>query len=146
MIRGSIMAQTRSALHRWLPASPRIGSASRGRAVLGALCAVFVAFAAGGCTYRMNVQQGNVVEMEDLNQVREGMTRSQVQFLLGTPMISDPFHSDRWDYTYSFREGRRRNVTRHWVTIYFDEDRVVRIETHIPPPGGQNTEVASRGN
>src|SRR5690606_33522117 len=83
----------------------------------------------------MSVQQGNVVDVADLEQVREGMTRSQVQFLLGTPLISDPFHADRWDYTYFFRQGRKRDVTRYWVTIYFEDDRVVRIETRIPPRG-----------
>jgi len=111
--------------------------------VLAALCAVLLVASAGGCAFRMSVQQGNIVELEDLNQVREGMTRSQVQFLLGTPLISDPFHADRWDYTYFYRQGRRRQVSRHWVTIYFEDDRVARIETRIPPPGGENVDVAA---
>src|SRR5690606_15244708 len=125
-----------------------LDSARRARTVLAALLAVVVACAATGCAFRIDVQQGNIVEMEDLNQVREGMTRSQVQFLLGTPLISDPFHSDRWDYTYYYRQGRRRQVSRHWVTIHFEDDRVARIETHIAPPGGTNpstdaTEIAA---
>jgi len=99
------------------------------------LCAALVAVAASGCAFRMSVQQGNVVDVADLEQVREGMTRSQVQFLLGTPLISDPFHADRWDYTYFFRQGRRRDVTRYWVTVFFEDDRVVRIETRVPPRG-----------
>ncbi|HEX6995394.1 MAG TPA: outer membrane protein assembly factor BamE [Gammaproteobacteria bacterium] len=125
------------------------------------LCAAVVAAAASGCAFRMSVQQGNMIEMEDLEQVREGMTRSQVQFLLGTPLISDPFHAERWDYTYFFRQGRKRQVSRYWVTIYFEDDRVARIETHIPPrdttpvpvpepdPDPQpveQTEVASNGD
>jgi len=121
----------------------RLESGRRSRAVLAALCAALVVISAGGCAFRMDVQQGNIVELDDLNQVREGMTRSQVQFLLGSPLISDPFHADRWDYTYFYRQGRRRDVSRHWVTIHFEDDRVVRIETRIPPPGSQDTEVAA---
>lgn len=103
------------------------------RAALAVLCAAFVAVAASGCAFRMSVQQGNMLDLDNLDQVREGMTRSQVQFLLGTPLIADPFHADRWDYTYFFREGRRRDITRYWVTIHFENDRVARIETKIAP-------------
>lgn len=141
MIRGSIMAHTRLALHR--PAEARRTRAAQTRAALAVLCAALAVFAAGGCAYRMNVQQGNIVEMDDLNQVREGMTRSQVQFLLGTPLVSDPFHADRWDYTYFFRQGRKRNVSRHWVTIHFEDDRVARIETRIAPTGAPSIDVPS---
>src|SRR5690606_8739155 len=133
MIRGSIMAHTRRALHLSSRALPRVGAAWR--APVAVLCAALVAVAASGCAFRMSVQQGNVVDVADLEQVREGMTRSQVQFLLGTPLISDPFHADRWDYTYFFRQGRRRDVTRYWVTVFFEDDRVVRIETRVPPRG-----------
>ncbi len=131
---GLIMAHTRLALHRARLARMLLGAVSRWRAVMPVLCVVVVAIAIGGCAYRLDVQQGNFVEMDDLNQVREGMTRSQVQFLLGTPLISDPFHADRWDYTYYFRQGRQRQVSRHWVTVYFEDDRVAQIETHIAPP------------
>lgn len=130
---GLIMAHTRLALHR-----PRLGRVLR--SLLGAgraapvLCAIAATLALGGCAYRLDVQQGNFVELDDLNQVREGMTRSQVQFLLGTPLISDPFHADRWDYTYYYRQGRQREVSRQWVTVYFEDDRVAQIETHIAPP------------
>ena len=49
-----------------------------------------------GCVYRANISQGNLIKQEDLDQVEIGMTRNQVRFLLGTPMIDDPFHVDRW--------------------------------------------------
>ncbi|MFO7285509.1 MAG: outer membrane protein assembly factor BamE [Gammaproteobacteria bacterium] len=79
----------------------------------------------------MDIQQGNIVEQEAIDQVREGMTRSQVQFLLGTPMISDPFHADRWDYPYYFVRGRRGEPRRRWFIVYFENDRVARIEHRI---------------
>ena len=59
------------------------------------------------------------------------MTRSQVQFLLGTPMVADSFHRDRWDYAYYFRQGRSRDVDRRWLVVHFDSDRVARIERDL---------------
>jgi outer membrane protein assembly factor BamE len=60
------------------------------------------------------------------------MTRSAVQFLLGTPMVADAFHQERWDYTYYLRRGRSRTVERLWLVVYFDEeDRVVRLERDV---------------
>ncbi len=55
------------------------------------------------------------------------MTRSQVQFLLGSPMIEDSFHPDRWDYTYYFQQGRSREIKQRWFVIYFQENRVVNL-------------------
>jgi outer membrane protein assembly factor BamE len=80
------------------------------------------------CVYRIDVQQGNLLDESAVEQVQVGMTRSQVQFLLGTPMVADSFHQDRWDYAYSFRRGRSRDMEQRWVIVYFDGDRVARIE------------------
>lgn len=94
------------------------------------------AAALAGCVYRIDIQQGNLLEPEAIDQVEVGMTRSQVQFLLGTPMVSDTFHRDRWDYAYYFRQGRSRDVERRWLVVYFDGDRVVRLDRDAPldPP------------
>jgi len=59
-----------------------------------------------GCVYRMNIQQGNFLEAGKVDQLQVGMTRSQVRFLLGTPMVPDAFNDDRWDYLYYMRRGR----------------------------------------
>jgi outer membrane protein assembly factor BamE len=83
------------------------------------------------CVYRIDIQQGNLLEQTDIDQVQVGMTRSQVQFLLGTPMVTDSFHRDRWDYAYYFRQGRSREVDRRWIVVYFDNDRVARIERDL---------------
>ncbi len=83
---------------------------------------------ASACVYRIEIQQGNLLEDSDVNQVEVGMTRSQVQFLLGTPMVSDSFHRDRWDYAYYFKRGRSRDVDRRWLVVYFDNERVARID------------------
>lgn len=130
-----IMAQRRSALHRSLSPSRVL---NRLRA-LGApsLAALALGAAIAGCAYRVDISQGNIVEQEDLDQVEEGMTRSQVQFLLGTPMIADPFHADRWDYPYYFIRGRGREETRRWFVVHFENDRVARIEHRIGPESGE---------
>jgi outer membrane protein assembly factor BamE len=84
--------------------------------------------ASSGCVYRPNISQGNIVEEEDLDQVKVGMTRNQVRFLLGTPMIDDPFHANRWDYVYYVKIGRNDATGKRWVTILFDDDTVSEIQ------------------
>jgi outer membrane protein assembly factor BamE len=98
---------------------------------------VTVALALTACVYRIDIQQGNLLDDEDIGQVQVGMTRSQVQFLLGTPMVADSFHRDRWDYAYYFRRGRSPDVIQRWVVVHFENDRVSRIdsELELQPPG-----------
>ena len=80
-----------------------------------------------GCVYRANIAQGNLIKEEDLAQLEVGMTRNQVRFLLGTPMVDDPFHQSRWDYVYFIRIGRDPATFKRWVTISFENDIVVGI-------------------
>ena len=65
-----------------------------------------------GCVYRMNIQQGNYLEGRTVDQLQVGMTRSQVRFLLGTPMVPDAFDKERWDYLYYFKKGRLQTPRR----------------------------------
>ena len=89
---------------------------------LGLLCTL------AGCVYRINIQQGNFLKPEDIDRVQTGMTRSQVRFLLGTPMVRDAFDTSRWDYYYYLVKGHsRKKETRH-VVVQFDGDKVARIE------------------
>jgi outer membrane protein assembly factor BamE len=80
-----------------------------------------------GCVYRLNISQGNLVEQEDLDQVEVGMTRSQIRFLLGTPMVDDPFHKDRWDYVFYIKIGREDATFKRWVSIIFEDEVVSEI-------------------
>lgn len=82
---------------------------------------------AGGCVYQANLSQGNLLKQEDLDQVGVGMTRRQVRFLLGTPMIDDPFHEGRWDYVYYLKLGRDDATFKRWISIYFDGEKVSEI-------------------
>ena len=83
------------------------------------------------CVFRMDIQQGNVLEEDSVDQVEIGMSRSAVQFLLGTPMVADSFHAGRWDYPYYLRRGRSENIQRRWIVVYFENDRVSRIERDL---------------
>lgn len=80
-----------------------------------------------GCVYRQTISQGNFIKQEDLDQVEVGMTRNQIRFLLGTPMIDDPFHADRWDYVFYLKVGRSDAVGHRWVSIFFEDDKVTEI-------------------
>jgi len=86
-----------------------------------------------GCVYRPDIQQGNLLSQEDIAQVTAGMTRSQVRFLLGTPMVSDPFAPQRWDYVYRLEYGRKRKISTAHFVVYFEGDKVTRVETLDPP-------------
>lgn len=99
--------------------------------LIATTAAILIGVWLSGCVYRIDIQQGNLLEQTDIDQVQVGMTRSQVQFLLGTPMVSDSFHRDRWDYAYYFRQGRSRDIERRWLVVHFDGDRVARIDLDL---------------
>jgi outer membrane protein assembly factor BamE len=95
------------------------------------LALLFAAACLAACIYKIDVQQGNLLKDKDIDRVQVGMTRSQVQFLLGTPMVADSFHRDRWDYAYYLKRGRTREVQRRWIIVYFENERVARIERDV---------------
>ncbi|HSG65621.1 MAG TPA: outer membrane protein assembly factor BamE [Gammaproteobacteria bacterium] len=99
--------------------------------VIGTPALGLVALALGACIYRIDIQQGNLLEEEAIEQVAVGMTKNQVVFLLGTPMVTDSFHTNRWDYTYYLRRGRSDDVERRWLIVYFDGDVVSRVEKDV---------------
>ncbi len=82
---------------------------------------------ASGCVYQAALSQGNLLDQEDVDQAEVGMTKGQIRFLLGTPMIDDPFHENRWDYIYYLRVGREKAIFKRWVSIYFEDDSVSEI-------------------
>jgi outer membrane protein assembly factor BamE len=84
--------------------------------------------AVSGCVYRINIQQGNFLNQSAVDTVKEGMTRSQVRYLLGTPMVADSFNKERWDYIYYLKKGRTRHVDSRRVTVYFDGDKVAKLD------------------
>ncbi len=94
-----------------------------------------------GCVYRPDIQQGNLLQTSDVDQVKVGMTRSQVRYILGTPMVSDPFDQQRWDYVYTFRRGRDRDVLRAHFIVRVDGDKVSSVERPDLPEETANTKI-----
>jgi outer membrane protein assembly factor BamE len=82
----------------------------------------------GGCVYRMPIQQGNFLEPRLVDKLEIGMTRAQVRYLLGTPMVPNTFDTDRWDYLYFLKKGRVHAPVRRRLTVYFAADKVSRVE------------------
>ena len=83
-----------------------------------------------GCvrTYRIDIQQGNIVTPEQIEQLKPGMQKAEVRYLLGAPLVEDPFHTERWDYFYSFRSGETRQVKQQRLTVFFDNEQLTKIE------------------
>ena len=98
------------------------------RLTLAILVSLAAASVLAGCVYRPDIQQGNLLQTTDVDQIKVGMTRSQVRYVLGTPMVSDPFDQQRWDYIYTFRRGRDTDVLRAHFIVRFDGDKVSSVE------------------
>ncbi|HOB63284.1 MAG TPA: outer membrane protein assembly factor BamE [Candidatus Competibacteraceae bacterium] len=77
--------------------------------------------------YTVPVRQGNYVDQTMVSRLRPGMTKQQVQRIMGTPLITDPFHQDRWDYYYQKSKGTEI-AERRQVTLYFQGDTLARVE------------------
>jgi outer membrane protein assembly factor BamE len=84
--------------------------------------------------YRMDIQQGNYVTQDMVTKLKPGMSKAQVRFALGTPLVVDPFHTDRWDYVY-FLEKRGKVAEHRRLIVLFQDDRLLRLEGDITPAG-----------
>lgn len=82
--------------------------------------------------YRPDVHQGNVITQEMVDQLRQGMTREQVRFMLGTPLLVDEFHTDRWDYPYYLNPRKGPVQSRH-LTLFFKENKLDRFVSDEMP-------------
>lgn len=89
--------------------------------LLTILCASMLLLTGCNIIYKQNIQQGNALEQDDLDKLELGMSKNQVNFLLGTPAIQDPFNQDRWDYISSFAR-RGGDPVRRLVTLKFEDD------------------------
>jgi len=83
--------------------------------------------------YRPDVQQGNVITKEMVDQLRESMSRDQVRFLLGTPLLTSIFHTDRWDYVYYLQRGKGDEVQLRRLVVHFNNDRLASFSTDEMP-------------
>ena len=81
-----------------------------------------------GCfsSYRVEIQQGNVISAEQIEKLVPGTPRDEVRFILGTPLIKDPFHAQRWDYFYSLDPAKGEKVTQYRLSIWFEDEKIAR--------------------
>jgi len=88
-------------------------------------CGSVTSFAFPG-VYRLNIPQGNIITQEMVDQLRPGLTKRQVNFIMGTPLVKDTFDQDRWDYLYSFQPGGGERVQER-LTVFFENDQLTHF-------------------
>ena len=107
-----------------------------------ALLAVLLVSALAGCgvsrvpgitPYKPDIQQGNFLSQESIAQVKPGMSREQVRFILGTPLITPIFHAERWDYVY-WREDQRGKRSERRIALFFVDNKLDRIQGDVASP------------
>jgi outer membrane protein assembly factor BamE len=90
--------------------------------------------------YRIDVRQGNFVTQEMVAQLKPGLSREQVRFILGSPLVTDMFHVDRWDYVYRFQPGRG-DVQQRRMAVFFQDNKLTRVEGDVVADDGAKTEA-----
>ncbi|MDH4042286.1 MAG: outer membrane protein assembly factor BamE [Gammaproteobacteria bacterium] len=98
--------------------------------LLAALCLSACGFVGFPGVYKIDVEQGNIVTQDMVAQLKPGMSRRQVRFILGTPLVEDPFNPERWDYPYVKRNGMKV-LSESRLTVYFDGDSLVKYDGDV---------------
>jgi outer membrane protein assembly factor BamE len=107
--------------------------------------ALAIAALCAGCLYHMPIQQGNFLDANQVAQVEPGMTRPQVSFLLGTPMVPNGFNNDRWDYYYFIKVGRKASGTdSKRLTVWFKDDKVDHVDRSDAPVANEAVTAAQK--
>jgi outer membrane protein assembly factor BamE len=84
--------------------------------------------------HKIDIQQGNVITQEMFEKLKIGMEKQQVERVFGTPLIVDPFHRNRWDYVYIFRAGNTDEKQSAYLSLYFEDNRLSKIDVHSELP------------
>ncbi len=106
------------------------------------LIILMASFFISGCfpgVHKIDIPQGNVVTQDMIDQLRPGMTPSQVRFIMGTPLITDTFSDERWDYLYSFQEGGKQR-TQERISLYFTQGKLSRFSGDFKPTAATPSE------
>ena len=113
--------------------------------------AVFLLTLLAGCSsvprivneYKIDIQQGNVLTQDMVSQLRPGLTKDQVRFILGTPMLQDMFHASRWDYVYTYKKGNTGEVEMRKFSTFFDaSERLVRVSGDVTAASAEDASKA----
>lgn len=112
------------------------------KAVTKKLLVIGIGFALSACgglgslefpgVYKISIPQGNIITQEMIDQLRPGMTRRQVIFVMGTPLVRDPYHQDRWDYVYNFQPGGGIRGQEK-ITVFFVDQELVSFSGDFSP-------------
>jgi outer membrane protein assembly factor BamE len=94
--------------------------------IVASLTAAFLALSTAACVYKVDVQQGNLISQDMVSKLKKGMTKTEVRQVLGTPLLMDPFHGNRWDYYFS-THVRGRPMERSRFSVYFENDKLVSL-------------------
>jgi outer membrane protein assembly factor BamE len=109
--------------------------------VLAAIAALFLVSSCGSARlsapvvspYRMEIQQGNFISQEMVSQLKLGMSKDQVRFVLGTPLITDSFHANRWDYVFRRQKSNSSELEHHKLAVIFEDGKLVRVDSDVIP-------------
>lgn len=93
--------------------------------------------------YRVAIDQGNIITQEMVDQLKIGMSRSQVEYVMGTPLIRDTFSPNRWDYVYTLDDRNNDKKERHHLTVIFKDDKLSEFTTDVKPTSEEETEVSA---
>lgn len=107
-------------------------------------------FALAGCSfpgvYKIDIQQGNVVTQDMIDQLRPGMTRRQVRFIMGNPLITDTFHANRWDYLYSIQPGGLQRYQERVSLVFDGNDQLVGLAGDFLPGVSRDRAILGEGS
>lgn len=92
--------------------------------------------------YRMEIQQGNFITQEMLSQLRPGMTRDQVRFVLGSPLVVDVFHADRWEYVFQRQLEFSKGIEQRRLSVFFENEKLKRLDGDVVTAPSTPTESA----
>ncbi len=98
------------------------------RNILISALLVWLSVTSGCSVYRPELQQGNILDLEQINKLKPGMSKRQVIYVMGTPLLQDPFHKNRWDYIHTVKPGSGSSMSIQRLTLYFDKDSLQRID------------------
>ena len=111
--------------------------------LLAAVAALFLVSCGSGrlplpslTPHRIEIQQGNFVSQEMVSQLKLGMSKDQVRFVLGTPLITDGFHANRWDYVFRRQKVNSSELEHRKLAVFFEEGKLKRIEGDVTPAAG----------
>jgi outer membrane protein assembly factor BamE len=113
--------------------------------IISSFVALSLAFSTSACIYKLDVQQGNVVTQDAVSKLKKGMTKTEVRQVLGTPLLMDPFHGNRWDYFFS-TEARGKVLERNKFSVFFENDRLVSLSGDVKPAAPAAPEAPAATN